>query len=366
MIFFLDCRVDDLVGTCRGELEDLFSRLVEADRFGRHFFVARRELCEWAAENLELAGRDRAHLGTIREEFAERYGLVDGSSVHVSVRLGYGDVSFDGQSTFLIGHRVLLEGEYLGRSVAFVTEDTETDAELYEHVLGEVRKLCRGPSFSFDAVHGGGARIERVFDREVECRRVVVCVVDQDKLAPMDRSAGAAREVLANYRRRNVEEWRHERCFIGIVLATTGRELENFIPYSLFKLMPRYYNYRDFQILDRIIERDDGVRPNETFWLYFDIKDGMCGSTVMRKLRNGDISEEVVDWMSERIGCGRQAIENVNIMKFGDDVIDAFFESPEVLSGFHECVRTERWREAFGQFFEEILWFLAAPGRQRT
>ena len=199
MIFVLDCEVEDLAAARRAQIEGLFSRLIGADRFGRHFFVSTRKLCDWALTHLQLAGSDRAHLRTIREEFAIRYGLVDASSAHVCVRLGCDDVSFDGGSVFTIGHKVLLEGQYLERSSSFVTEDRESDAKLYAHVLNEVKKLCRAPSFSFDPVHGGGGRIDRIFDREVESERIVVCVVDQDKHAPMDRMSGTARNVLTNY-----------------------------------------------------------------------------------------------------------------------------------------------------------------------
>ena len=289
MIFHLECSIQNLADVDRVELEDLFSRLVEADRFGRHFFVARRELCEWAVQQLELSGSVRAHLTSIREEYTERYALIGNSRAHTNVTLSLEDVSFDGRSTFCVGHRALLDGEYLWRSTSFVVEDGRTDAQLYEHLLGEVRLLCGGPSFCFDPVHGGGSGIVPTFDREVRRGRVVVCVVDQDRLAPMDRMSANAKAVIANYRKRNLDGWRQDACFIGSCLETIGRELENYIPYELLKLIPQYARYGDFDELDRITGRDEDAKSDDKFWLYFDVKEGLSGEKVLNKFAQSEI-----------------------------------------------------------------------------
>ena len=366
MIFYLECSVHDLAAADRGELEDLFSGLVDADRFGRHFFVAQREHCTWAMENLELSGQSRAHLDSIREKYPERYSLIKNEYAHVNVILGADCVSVDGAATFSVGHKKLLEGEYLQSKTSLVTEDVERDAKLYGGILREVRRFCSGPSFCFEPVHGGGARTSAVFDLEVRKNRVVVCIVDHDKSAPTDRQSSTARAVMENYRRRNMDAWPNNVCFIGIALVTVGRELENFIPYSVLKCIPRYRDYRDFDVLDQIMRQDRDVERSDMFWLYFDIKEGMCGTKLQEKVLEGALSNVAVDWICGKVRCERQNLSEVEISGFGQNVVEAVLENYEALGKFHTCVRGEYWRNVYGEYFEKILWYLAAPSRERT
>ena len=366
MIFRLQCTVDELARTRKDELEDVFSKLIDADRSGRHFFISPRELCDWIVENIDLSGRDCAHLVSIREQYAVRGGLVAVARPYVDVTIGDASVSFDGMNTFFVGHRSLIEGRYLSSSTGFIVEDIGADTKLYRHVLNETRKITKVPSFEFDPIHGGGSTTDRVFDHEIQRRRVVVCVVDHDKLAPGDARSSAANRVELNYVRRNCDETRGDQCFIGLGILTIGRELENYIPYHLFKEMENYRNYAHFNKLDEIVCQHGCISPDNCFWKYFDIKEGINGEGLKEKLNKGKISDEVFNWICGKIGCEPEEIERNSIDGFGNGVINAFFSSPQALCGFHKFVRSEFWRGAFGDYFEKLLWFFAAPKCVRT
>ena len=129
MIFELQCSVGDLTASCEDELEEVFSKLVDADRSGRHFFILRRELCAWAVENLSLSKRDRTHLVAIGEQYATRGGLLEVADGFVSIVIGNSGVALHGDSEFLIGHRALIDGEYLSHGTSLVVEDVETDGK---------------------------------------------------------------------------------------------------------------------------------------------------------------------------------------------------------------------------------------------
>ena len=365
MIFHLNCSIEDLVATDTLELEELFSRLLEADRMGRHLFISKRALCTWAVECLDLSGRDRAHLASIREQYTTRRSLLKYCFAYVDVLLGGNSVRFDGKQMFSVGHRLLLNGEYLSRSASFVVEDSDSDARLYEHIFREVEKLTRVPSYSFDPVHGGGSGIARVFDSEIERNRVVVCVVDNDKLAPTARISASARAVLSNYMRRNLEVERDEKTFIGLAVATIGREIENYIPLSALRIIPRYRTYPHYRMMERIFEREKGELYGNGFWLYFDVKWGLCGGNV-QEMRMRESVSEVISWICQKMGCERQDLENVRMRGFRDGVVDAFLECNEALREFHKCVRAEAWRSIYCEYFEKILWFFVAPRPERT
>ena len=70
-----------------------------------------------------------------------------------------------------------------------------------------------------------------------------MCIVDHDKLAPMDDASGTAKNVLRNHKRKNRGENGCAKNYIGMAVTTIGREAENLIPYHVVKTMDAYQNY---------------------------------------------------------------------------------------------------------------------------
>ena len=362
MIFRLACKIQDLACASKSELEDVFSNLIDADRSGKHFFICRRELCEWATLNLALSRRDYSHLISIREEYAVRGGLVDVAHAYVDVTIGINAIAFDGDRVFSVGHQVLVDGEFLSRSASFVMEDIDTDHKLYSHIFQETRKISNVPSYNFDPIHGGGSRTDRVFDIEIQKSRVVVCVADNDRLAPMQKVSDTAKRVMEVYVKRNGKGENGAQCFIGIGAITVGRELENYIPYHLLKIIGRFRTYRHFGKLDDIVDDYERMEWDDCFWRYFDIKGGICGTTLIGMMNKGKVSKDAIDWICNKLhDKNGDSIEGSNIDGFGENVVDAFFSSPDALKGFHKFVRSDYWRVVFGKYFETLLWYFAAP-----
>ena len=215
-------------------------------------------------------------------------------------------------------------------------------------------------------MHGGGSKTYSVFDKEISKRRVVVCIVDQDKLAPIDKKSPTVKKIERIYRRRNLDKTCNDECFIGLGVATVGRELENYIPYHLLKVMEEYSNYPHFDKLDQSVSQVGSVLADTCLWQYFDVKEGIHGVSLKSKMNSGDISYNVLAWICEKIGREPENIENYSVKGFGDGVVKAFLSCPEALSGFHKFVRSDYWQFAFGNYFERLLWFFAAPNANRT
>ena len=366
MIFGLQCTVDDLSGTSKAQLEAAFSALIDADRSGRHFFVVGRELGAWASSNLQLSGRDLAHLKGILEGHTTRAGLLDVARARVSVTIGHESITIRGKDSYSIGHQCLIEGQYLLSKGCLVTENSSFDGELYEHILAEARQIAKVPSISVQRVHGGGTGTDLVFDQTINEHKVVVCIVDRDSSAPMDRISPTARKVERIYQEKNLDCNNPEQRFIGLGVLTIGRELENYIPYHLFKVMGNFGSYGCFRELDQLVSEAECVEPNSCFWQYFDIKKGISGEKIARKKANGEISADVLHWICETVGLEPETVDECRIAGFGSDVVGAFFASHEALSGFHRFVRSEYWRCTFGAYFERLLWYFAAPTQIRT
>ncbi len=365
MIYQLDCTREELASASRDELEDVFSRLVDADRAGRHFFIVRRDLCEWARRNLRLSRLDSARLATIKEEYAIRGALLEDSHVCVKVRIGNSGVRCDRGLGFSIGHECLVSGEYLLVSAGFVVEDLTSDGKVYDQILREALKVSKVPSYRVEFIHGGGSQVGEIFEAEIGKGRVVVCVVDHDRLAPMDSKSAGARQILLIQTQRNESPGGGRGSFIGLGTTTVGREVENHIPYHLIKGMWDM-NYRHFAELDRIVAQVGCVRKEDCFWQYFDIKEGLCGEELMKLLGGEKISQDVIEWICGRVGCDIEELASVQIDGFGDRVVKLFLGSPQALAGFHEFVRSEYWQSMYAGFYERLLWFCAAPRAVRT
>ena len=295
-----------------------------------------------------------------------RGGLLDNADGYVSVEIGNSGIEIHEETKFTIGHKALIDGEYLLRSTSFVIEDIDADGGMYKQILNEAKKVSQIPSFIFDPIHGGGSATSRVFDGEIEKKRIVVCIVDHDKSAPMDGVSHTAKRVLVNHVKRNVEG-RDETCrYIGLAMTTIGREVENVIPYRLFRVMEAYQDYRDYDKLDEIVLGEKIEDDDDCFWQYFDIKEGICGEKIATMVDVGGTSEECARWICGKLGCTIDQVRRIRIFGFGQNVVRNFLGSPAALSGFHAFTRANDWGSKFGDYFAMLLWFFAAPVRSRT
>ena len=366
MIFQLQCTVDELAGASPDQVEEVFSNLIDADRSGRHFFLLPRRLSNWAIAALQLSGRDFAHLNLIREQYAVRWGLLKVARAYVNVRVGGSSITFDGKGEFSIGHQRLIQGDYLLSKTCLVVEDMVSDGTLYCHIFDETKKITNVPSISVQLEHGGGTRTDLILEKLIKERKVVVCISDHDRLAPMGRKSATAIKVERIYRARNIDSDNSDCSFLGLGILTIGRELENHIPYHLFKVMERYRTHVDFDKLDELVSQVECVMAEDCFWQYFDIKKGVNGSVLTSMVNSGEISTSAFNWICAKVRMDSETIEEFCIAGFGEDVVDAFFASHEALVGFHRFVRSDYWRFMFGSYFETLLWYFAAPNRIRT
>jgi len=365
MIFALEATIEELGKLGRVESETLFSLLVDCDRGGRHFFVASRSLCDWALNELELSGRDRSHLIKLRQLYTQRGAFPNIATYQVKITIGDHGITPHENGVFEIGHKRFIAGEFCQTKTAFVVEDITDDVCLYRHILSEAQKQTKIPSFDFDAVHGGGAGTPTVFEHEISKDRVTVCIVDTDKLAPCDGNSGTARKALRILKRRNQDNTRPDQPFIGIAYTTVGRELENYIPYSILKTVREYDSYRHRAALDAAVSEDGELDLSDNFWMHFDIKAGLDGEELVTKVSRGQLSGESLQWICSKVGCEVEDATTLNIDGFGPNVVQNFLRDENALRNFHRFTRMQYWKNLFLDHFETLLWFFAAPVRDR-
>lgn len=364
MIFFLNATEEQLEFQDRADVEELFSKLIDADRRGRHYFVLPRRIASWALENLPFTTRQKSHLTDIKQHHATRGALPRKAGAYLEICLEELEVQVQDDRAFRIGVKTFLSGEYADTKAALVIEDLVNDAGLYQHLLNETRKLTNVPSFSFEPVHSGGSRILPVFNSEIAKEKVVCCLVDTDKIAPCAAKSATARQVLNVVQRRNVTPTHTERSFIGGAFCSVGHELENSIPFHIARDLVEV-NGLSLEILGRIVSQDQVPQDHDCFWLFFDIKEGLCGATLASKRQSGHISEDTFQWLLDKLDIDEENLQQTTIEGFGDGIVQKFLNCHLSLKKFHEFTRTDYWKGLFLEPFELLLWFFAAPPRER-
>lgn len=302
MIFTVSAKIEEIEATSRGEVEELFAQLIEADRRGKHFFVLNREMCKWAQDNLALSGICKTHLTKVFEQYSIRAGLLEIATRKVKVCFGHNGVQFDAKTgTYSVSHRELREREIASYKTAFVIEHGENDAKLYAHLLNEAAKQTSVPSHSFEPIHAGGSSLPAVFKAQVVGGRIGVCIGDSDKYAPCDRLSHPTSEAIKFAQRCNVQKAEGTKTFVGEAFATIGRELENHIPFYIIASMPTYTNTATTKTLIKRLAAASLVQKEE-YWQYFDIKDGLNGEELKKKVEDGRKTKEVISWMASKLG----------------------------------------------------------------
>lgn len=344
-------------------VEDLVNRLIEADRAGRHLVVIDRKLADWIEAHTTLSVNVRSHLVSIRQAYATRGTMPSVATSYLVVSPDFTEIQCDDGKTYTIGVKEFLRGQLPDLPAALVLEDVVSDGKLYEHALGEARKLTPVPSYRYDPVHSGGSRVPQVFEIEIAKNRVTTCLVDSDRLSPPDGKSSSALGVLRSCRERNSAA-RTRPCYVGQALVLPGKELENIIPFSIASAIPTA-DLSTVAYLSPLINQDREIVDEDCLWLFFDIKCGIDGSKIVDKLQRGLLSEQSVEWLCQRLGIELAGLTGLVVAGWGETFVARFLDNNEALANFHKFVRSSYWRTVFQPVFSRLLWFFCAPKADR-
>ena len=362
MIFLLDVSVGDLHDVPAEEIESLFTTLLDADRSGRHLAVIDRNLCTWGIDNIKLSGQNKTHLANLREQFATRGNIHGYAKSYLKIVIGNDQVEVI-DNFFKIGHYSFISGEFATSKTKMIVENLNADRKLYEYLFSIAIKQTNVPGFAVDFVLGGGNTTVTAFEAEIEKYRISVCVVDTDRISPCDRLGDTAKKVVNRHTKRNLKIADPAPAYVGTALETIGHELENYIPFSVIKVM-ECFNCPD--IIDTIVSQDTQNNSMDCFWLYFDTKKGLNGRALQDKVQKGLKPASTIEWVCLKTGIAEDRIDSLEIPQIGKAIVDQFLKNGAAKAKYVDFSRTEHWRSLFLSHFEQILWFLAAPQVSRS
>lgn len=351
MIYYLTANAADLEDVIDGQAEELIGSLVRASLEGHHKIILGRSICSWSIDNLDLGGREKAHLRRLRNDFSQIGQLALEAPCSIQVLIGDQPLEEVAKHKYNIGHIALLRSNYLSEAELLV-EHIENDCDLLEVVFNRVKRNISISQYHYRRSHGGGGDIVTCFEHSVKEKRITVCVHDSDRKAPSDTKSHTARRLRAEG---------GKQTYVGDVIETRGHEAENTIPMAILnehrqRICPQY---PDFDKLERLLNAQNVQGYLDCLWLFFDIKKGL-NSEKVKEIANPAVS----DWISEKFLEGEQSLDDLNISGFGDKILQQFLNCGAAVRDFVAHIATPDWTLHFAGFFEEILWYFVSDKRR--
>ncbi|WYK04068.1 hypothetical protein DWF04_013470 [Cereibacter sphaeroides f. sp. denitrificans] len=356
MHILFSCDDDDFAAQDRAELITLLEELARASSRGYHRIIIGRGVARWCRDNIHEASFARTHLIRISEQYAQLKGEYDRASVRLRIELGGAEPSKVSESEWLIGHRAVLNGLYL-EPAAIVVEDATNDGSFYEYVLHAEAKRTRYGALQMRFVNGGGNGLYKEFERAIESQQITVCIADHDMLAPKGQRSQTNLKC-------HVVERKFEGSYVGMLLDTPGREVDNFLPLDIISELPGKRCTKEHQELRRLIDAQGGeVRAGDCLWLYFDVKEGVWSDKYLKKCPDN----AALAWIKRKYRAQEEvAFNRIQYPGFKDDIPALFVASNEAKGAFHAFAKSRYWATHFAPWLQKVMSFAAASPRSRT
>lgn len=352
MIIFLNTTVEQISTENQDEIDLLFSELLRASQLGLHLILINRRVCNWALDNLSLNNREKAHLAHIKSSFTQNGSLLDVAKSILYIEVGGFQLTEREPHKYYIGITSFLRGDYLS-APGLLVEHIENDGDLLKLIFSEMRRRHSVKNFNLQLLHGGGADITACLRTELSNQRIVVSIVDSDKVAPCDSSSATKNNLVREASRQT---------FIGMVCETPGKEIENFVPFEILyehrrRICP---NYTCFNTLENLLTRENIRAPLDSLWLFFDIKKGIEADKL-----NGLCNPTVQTWLQDKYHLDTPSFDELNIHGFGEAILRQFLNCGEAIKQFVKFVKTEYWAQHFHEFFDLVYWYFASEPKKR-
>ncbi|QQN64759.1 hypothetical protein JIR23_02745 [Bradyrhizobium diazoefficiens] len=345
MIFYLHCELSH-IRQCDADVRDETVRLLlRAHRNGDHVVIISREICRFLIENADLSRAEKAMLERILFEHPQRASLPRVAKRYILVSPS-GAVAADDRA-IQVSFRKLVEAKITDRSILLV-ENIARDGVLYGELLRNHHDLHACPPPAYVPMHGGGSDLPTVFIEQINQRRVVCAIVDTDRLAPSSEPV-AKLEKLG----RIATEMNWPCAFSS---APPCREAENCLPMDVvFQLESGISNPSKDHYLSLAEEEGKlGHDVRQSFWLYADLKEGICPANAAKIGNDADRA-----WLRAKLAVINIDIEVHSLSGFGNRVFDQMAAHGQSWSILRQATRTNSWREIFDEFVAFLVWVFA-------
>ena len=352
MLIRFSLSIDALEALTSEEIEMPFSELLRAHRNGCHLFVVERDVADYLSQRIELSNQDKALLRRLHHEFTQLGRLHERATTYI-------EISVPGEKPVRRGRCLrlpldLISYRTFGGAALLLTENARFDGRLIRFVLRCVRDVSRGPSFSFEDVHGGGASIVDGLVEALDARNVGICVLDTDRRSPFSDVCAVTKKAINTSAK---SDWP-----LFVVVPLPCHELENVIPHEVIMMMQSSIGCKWNSMVSRIKEWESkgSKREVEAFWLFFDVKEGLSSDEIL------SLSKDGREWIGQRLNVAGAFSGEWRYSGYGSSVVPQLLEDNRALDEIRKRIREPTWWKVFGEVFSDIVWFGAASKRLNT
>jgi hypothetical protein len=349
MIINVNIKPEEIANCSKVKLEQFVVEILRCSRSGIHRIVIPRDLATELENAVRLPDYLSSHLRELRQMYTQYKEQTQNAiyiceivtaKVHTVENKG-------GRNVLLIGFELILETRFLEEPVLLL-ENASTDGKLYDIILLQHALAQRFGELRYSKMNGGGGSIGNEVKQIESDLRVFVCVCDTDLRHPY----GPKSETF-NFAARNISG---KRTF-AILKGTPGREIENFIPFSIIARLA-VQKSKTVSFIDSVIKREG--KCCDSFWLYFDLKEGL------KDIEKYYACSSSRKWLSEKLSIGLNEINTVQVDGFGENVLSVFINDGSALAEFHQHMRSSNWKSQYEYWFYDMMWLFSGNKKKYT
>lgn len=354
MIIHFDFSAAQLATVPKALLEGCIYEAVRAHRLGYHLFIINREAADYVRHNVTLNAAERTMIEKLRSEYTQTADLVRRAGKYVRIApLPTGTMRTAGRAVELSIDQAIRPTLY--EKTIVVAEDEITDGAFYSFLMNNLRDVIGAPPLQCEWMHGGGDRTANIAELRIREKRIVCVLLDTDALSPAcpePQKVSFLRRLAVN------ESW--PLIFIN---PTPCKETENLIPIDIVEMLDCAQERADELTVLRNIdarERAAAVNMNDSYWLYFDVKNGVASDKVATQHLDAQV------WTVAKLALGIADLSNFQISGFGNHVVPQVMRENVVCARLRQLIRQREWFHLFGDFVADLMWPCVGGVRQFT
>ncbi|SIR41522.1 hypothetical protein SAMN05880590_12723 [Rhizobium sp. RU35A] len=331
-------------------LAEVARELLRAHRRGHHLAVMDRDVAR-AIGSMDLSNKDKSLASRLGQEFTQTRNVHNSSKVYIEIINSFEKIVNVSDCCVKVSLGAAVESKIFD-PCALIVEDISSDGWLFELIFNTVSKRSSARKFDYELIHGGGQNANHVVKNTLKNRRITVAIIDSDKSSPLCSTEKKEKAFSELYK---ASGWG-----IGKTFLTPCRELENFVPNDILRILPSgiLNKANEYYLNISSAEEAGGVKASDKLEMYADFKSGI-------QMLPCKLNKDAASWMSERLKLACLD-ETLNIPGYGEKVIDQIKADGSLISEFVAAIRSKSWQDKFSSFFEEVLWYFVSNGPLRT
>lgn len=355
MIIYVNLQEREILASDRQLVTSFLLDILSIVRHGIHLVVMSRHNCNMfraiLADEYPIV---KAMLDRMYMEFAQLGKFAINAPIKIEVT-SVKSVYLFSDSKYRCGLKNFNDYSFGVRPLLLVEHEIN-DGDLIKHLINVAAASINLPVGNIEVVHCGGEQVVDIFERKLDQKRIVVCVVDSDKKYPGDGESVKIRKIDKICK--NATE------SIYLLEVLPCHETENLIPLECLEVLSLSPDERrTLAMISKIdlAERAQSVQVEQGYRLYHDFKAGLSYSSYQSFPAN---RAEYVDRTMKMAGIN---LRKQTFAPFGGHLCPTVYQCNNSMNVLKSSLENCRyWKSLFYRLFLGISYYFAAAQPKRS